>query len=138
MKRKLLSCVWLFTTPWTIQPLELSRPEYWSGEPFPSPGDLPNSEIKPESPVLQADSLPTELSGNPILTDALITSGVIRSLNTLYCFHFPFSLSFYISYLCISLTQKNQKLLHAAFLSLNSFLSQALYQVIKYSSTIWF
>ena len=40
--------------------MEFSRPEYWSGEPFPSPGDLPNSGIKPRSPVLQADSLPAE------------------------------------------------------------------------------
>ena len=34
-----------------------SRQEYWSGLPFPSPGDLPDSGIKPGSPVLQADSL---------------------------------------------------------------------------------
>ena len=38
-----------------------SRQEYWSGLPFPSPGDLPNLGIKPRSPALQADSLPTEL-----------------------------------------------------------------------------
>ena len=35
--------------------------EYWSGWPFPSPGDLPNPGIEPKSPALQADSLPTEL-----------------------------------------------------------------------------
>ena len=46
-------------SPWN------SRPEYWSGYSFPSPGDLPNPEIKPRSPTLQADSLPTELSGKP-------------------------------------------------------------------------
>ena len=43
-----------------------SRQEYWSGLPFPPPGDLPNPGIKPASPVspsLQADSLPTEPSG---------------------------------------------------------------------------
>ena len=34
------------------------RKEYWSGWPFPSPGDLPNPGIKPTSPALQADSLP--------------------------------------------------------------------------------
>ena len=39
--------------------------EYWSGQPIPSPGDLPNPGIEPESPALQADSLPTELSGKP-------------------------------------------------------------------------
>ena len=37
-----------------------SRQEYWSGLPFPSPGDLPNTEVEPGSPVLQADSLPSE------------------------------------------------------------------------------
>ena len=40
--------------------MEFSRPEYWSGQPFPSPGDLPNPGIKPRSPVLQIDSLPAE------------------------------------------------------------------------------
>ena len=44
---KLLSCFWLFATPWTIQSMEFSRPEYWSGWPFPSPEDLPNTGIKP-------------------------------------------------------------------------------------------
>ena len=34
-----------------------SRQEYWSGLPFPSPGDLPNPGIEPKSPPLQADSL---------------------------------------------------------------------------------
>ena len=45
--------------------MEFSRPEYWSGQPFPSPGDLPNSGIKPRSPTLQVDSLPTEPPGKP-------------------------------------------------------------------------
>ena len=45
-----------------------SRQEYWSGFPFPSPGDLPNPEIEPASltsPALQADSLPSESPGKP-------------------------------------------------------------------------
>ena len=42
-----------------------SRREYWSGLPFPSPGDLPDPGIEPSSPALQADSLPTELKGFP-------------------------------------------------------------------------
>ena len=42
-----------------------SRQEYWSGLPFPPPGDLPNPGIKPGSPALQADSLPAELPGKP-------------------------------------------------------------------------
>ena len=41
--------------------MRFSRQEYWSGLPFPSPGDLPNPGIKPGSPALQAGSLPTEL-----------------------------------------------------------------------------
>ena len=53
-------------TPWTVArqtPLSMgfSRQEYWSGLPFPSPGDLPDPGIEPESPSLQLDSLPTEL-----------------------------------------------------------------------------
>ena len=42
-----------------------SRQEYWSGLPFPSPGDLPNSRIEPRSPALQADILPSELPRKP-------------------------------------------------------------------------
>ena len=57
-------------TPWTVAiqaPLstEFSRPEYWSGLPFPSPGDLPDPGIKTGPPALQADSLPTEPLGKP-------------------------------------------------------------------------
>ena len=52
-------------TPWTLvsqAPLSkgFSKQEYWSGLPFPSPGDLPNPGIKPGSPALQADSLQSE------------------------------------------------------------------------------
>ena len=46
--------------------LEFSKQEYWSGLPFPSPGDLPNPGIEPRSPALQADSLATELPGKPM------------------------------------------------------------------------
>ena len=52
-------------TPWAIQSVEFSRPEYWSGEPFPSPGDLPNPGMESRSPTLQADSLPAEPQGSP-------------------------------------------------------------------------
>ena len=62
---KSLSCVWLFTTPWTIWSMEFSRPEYWSGYPFSSPGDLPNPGIEPRSPALQADSLLADSQGKP-------------------------------------------------------------------------
>ena len=65
---KLLSRVRLFATPWTVAyqappSLGFSRQEYWSGLPFPSPGDLPNQGIEPGSPVLQADALPSEPPG---------------------------------------------------------------------------
>ena len=58
---KSLSGVQLFETPWTVayqapQSMEFSRQEYWSGLPFPAPGDLPNPGIEPESPALQADA----------------------------------------------------------------------------------
>ena len=45
--------------------LEFSRPEYWNGLPFPSPGNLPNPGINWGSPALQAYSLPAELPGKP-------------------------------------------------------------------------
>ena len=61
-----LSCVRLFATPWTVArqappSMEFSRQEYWSGLPFPSPGDLPNPGIEPRSPALQAEALTSEL-----------------------------------------------------------------------------
>ena len=63
-----LSHVRLFATPWTVAyqaPLSMrfSRQEYWSGLPFPSPGDLPDPGIEAGSPTLQADALPSEPPG---------------------------------------------------------------------------
>ena len=67
---KSLSRVRLFATPWTVAhqtPLSIgfSRQEYWSGLPFPSPGDLPNPGIEARSPALQADALSSEPPGKP-------------------------------------------------------------------------
>ena len=45
--------------------MEFSRPEYWSGYPFPSPEDIPNPGIEPRFPALQANSSPAELQGKP-------------------------------------------------------------------------
>ena len=45
--------------------MEFSRQEYWSGLPFPSPGDLPDPGVKTGPPELQADSLPSESPGKP-------------------------------------------------------------------------
>ena len=50
---------------WTVQSMEFSRPEYWSGWPFLSPGDLPNPGMETSSPTLQADSLSTGPQGKP-------------------------------------------------------------------------
>ena len=60
VKAKSISRVPLFATPWTVAykflpSMKVSRQEYWSGLPFPSPGDLPNLGIEPRSPALQAD-----------------------------------------------------------------------------------
>ena len=60
-----LSHIQLFATLWTVAyqaPLSMgfSRQEYWSGLPFPSPGDLPNPGIEAGSPALQTDALPSE------------------------------------------------------------------------------
>ena len=66
---KSLSRVRLFATLWTVAhqappSMEFSRQEYWSGLPFPSPGDLPDLGIELGSPTLQADALPSEPPGN--------------------------------------------------------------------------
>ena len=63
------SCLTL-CDPWTVAhqaplSMEFSRQEYWSGLPFPSPGDLPEPGIEPESPALEADALPSELRRKP-------------------------------------------------------------------------
>ena len=68
---KLLSRVRLFATLWTIAyqappSMEFSRQEYWSGLPFPSPGDLPDLGIEPRSPAFQADALTSEPPGKPV------------------------------------------------------------------------
>ena len=67
---KSLSRVWLFATSWTVAhqdpwSMGFSRHEYWSGLPFPSPGDLPDPGIETGSPALQADYLPSEPPGKP-------------------------------------------------------------------------
>ena len=67
-----LNCVWLFPTPWTVAhqaplPMGFPRQEYWSGLPFPPPGDLSHSEIKPTSlmsPALASGCFITEPPSN--------------------------------------------------------------------------
>ena len=87
----LVSRVWLFATPWTRAcqaplSMQFSRQEYWSGFPFPSPGSLFHPGIKPRSPALQADSLPSEPPGKPQITPR---------------FHFPQPLAI-TALLCVS------------------------------------
>ena len=92
MKVKSLSHVWLFATPWTVayqapQSMDCSKQEYWTGLPLPglplpSPGDLPDPGIEPGSSALQADALPSEPPGKPLLIlSPLITPSVIFSFH---------------------------------------------------------
>ena len=67
-------------TPWTVarqapQSVEFSRQEYWSGQPVPSPGDLPDTGTEPGSPTVQADSLWSEPPGKPVLWGSPNSSG---------------------------------------------------------------
>ena len=83
----LLSRVRLFATLWSVAhqvPLSMgfSRQEYWSGLPFPSPGDLPDPGIKPQSPALEADALTSESPGKPLTnwpSFSLLVWGVVDS-----------------------------------------------------------
>ena len=80
-----LSHVQLFATPQTVAhqaPLSMgfSRQEYWSGLPFPSPGDLPDPAIEPKSPALQADSLPAESPGKPNCNNNLTQMTTIHQI----------------------------------------------------------
>ena len=65
------SHVQLFATPQTVPcqaplSMEFPRQEYWSGLPFPPPGDLPNPVFEPMSPTLHAESLPPTHKQSPI------------------------------------------------------------------------
>ena len=68
-----LGRVRLFATSWTVAyqappSMGFSRQEYWSGLPFPSPGNLPDPGIEPRSPALQADALQSEPPGKLKIT----------------------------------------------------------------------
>ena len=81
-------CVWLYATLWTVAgqaPLSMgfSMQGYWSGLPFPTPGDLPHPGVKPVSPVfpaLQADSLPAEPWGKLSFNRKLILKNLTCKL----------------------------------------------------------
>ena len=79
---KSLSRVRLLVTPWTIayqasQTMGFSRQEYWSGLPFPSPGDLLDPGIKPGSPALQTDTLSSEPPGKPTALKQLFNKWLV-------------------------------------------------------------
>ena len=76
VKVKSLSRVRLFVTLWTVAyqaslSMGFSRQEYWSGLPFPSPGDLPDAGIEPGSPALEADALTSEPPNSCFLSNGL-------------------------------------------------------------------
>ena len=79
-----LSRVRLFATLWTVAyqaPLSMgfSRQEYWSGLPFPSPGDLPDSGIEPGSPALEADALTSEPPGKMMKVQQIVLLRIFQS-----------------------------------------------------------
>ena len=85
VKVKLLSRVRLFATPWMVayqapQSLGFSRQDYWSGLPFPCPGDLPNPEIELGSPALQTDALSSEPLGKPLAYGRIAITKVILGI----------------------------------------------------------
>ena len=91
---RLLSCVRLFATPWTVAhqaPLTMGFPrqESWSGLPFPSPGDLSHPEIEPELSARQADSLPSELPSHIHPTNTKLLKSV-RALCCVFSAAHPF------------------------------------------------
>ena len=112
-----LSRIWLSVTPGTVArqaPLSVKFPRqsYWSGQPFPSPEDLPDPGIEPGSPTLQADSLPSEPPGKPLfLPSAFIDFFILTfQLTSLFfnCLYSPIisCIEFFISnfYLCYSIS----------------------------------
>ena len=86
-KVKSLSRVRLFATPWTVAhqaPLSMgfSRQEYWSGLPFPSPGDLPDPGFESRSPPLRADALTSEPAGQ--ITKESPTFNFLNNFDTVF------------------------------------------------------
>ena len=83
VKVKLLSRVQVFETPWMVAyqapwSMGFSRQEYWSGLPFPTPGELPNPGIEPGSPALQTDALLSEPLGGQRRKNSTLKPGKKR------------------------------------------------------------
>ena len=88
---KSLSCVRLFATSWTVAyqappSMGFSGKRTGVGLPFPSPGDLPDTRIKPRSPAFQADALTSEPPGNSV-----------QSLSCVQLFATPWTIAFQAS-----------------------------------------
>ena len=90
-------------TPWTVThkaplSMEFSRQEYWNGLPCPPPGDLPYQGVEPRSSSLQADCLPAELPGKPLISYNSIQNWKFKRLKKLMtCL---FWLWFYLVHFC--------------------------------------
>ena len=85
-----VSCVRLFVTPWTLAPqaplsMGFPRQEYWSGLPIPSPGDLPDPGIKPESPEL-ANGLSLNREGSPCVRNSLLLNINPKTVIGSFCY----------------------------------------------------
>ena len=65
--------------------MEFSRQEYWSGLPFPSPGDLPDPGIEPRSPELQVESLSSESPGKPLRDENYYLSMILTGIYLIMC-----------------------------------------------------
>ena len=74
-----------------VDPLSMgfSRQEYWSGLPFPSTGDLPEPGIKPRSPALQADALPSEPPEKGTIILSLVQTSYLEFLCVCVVFFLP-------------------------------------------------
>ena len=89
-----LSRVRLFAIPWTVVyqaslSKGFSRQEYWSGLPFPSPGDLPNPRIESRSPALPADAFPSEPPGSYSSHQFAVVINIFYQMKSLICWWFP-------------------------------------------------
>ena len=80
----MLSPVGIFATPWTIQSMGFPRPQYWSGEPFPSPGDLPSPGIEPRSSHCRWILSQLSYKGNPGILERKKESEVTQSGSILW------------------------------------------------------
>ena len=89
-----------------LQPLSIrfSRQEYWGGQPFPSPGDLPSPGIEPGSPALQAVSLPTELQGMSGFLCVLYVYNISIQITLLSNIHNGKILKLYLTFLLSVIT----------------------------------